>query len=76
MKHFAKFMSDQQLIDVIISSDNLEKPYSRRFIGDDDAIVNLMEKLGCRQLLADKLLILGEVLRECVSRGIQIPRSN
>jgi hypothetical protein len=32
--------------------------------------------LGLSQNLANKVMINGEVLRECAHRGLQIPRSN
>ncbi len=76
MHNFAQTMTDEQLLDVVRAMDNVARPLDRRFEGDDDPIVNLMKTLNLTQNIVDKLLVTGEVLRECVNRGIQIPRGN
>lgn len=76
MLDFAKNMSDEQLIDVVQAIDRVSKPLPERFEGDDAPIVELMSQLGLKQTIVDKLLITGEVLRECAHRGLQIPRPN
>jgi len=76
MLGFAKELSDQQLLDIVRVTDILAQPMDRRFEGDDKAITELMTDLKLNQTVVDKLLIAGEVLRECVSRGLQLPRGN
>lgn len=76
MHNFAQTMTDEQLLDAVRAMDNVARPLDRRFEGDDDPIVNLMKSLNLTQNIVDKLLVTGEVLRECVNRGIQIPRGN
>jgi len=76
MIDFAKKMSEAELLDVIKAMDNCAKPLARRFEGDDTAIVELMVRLNLPQDIASKALITTEVLRECVHRGIQMPRGN
>ena len=76
MKNFAKTMTDEELLAVVRAMDNVAQPLNRRFEGDDDAITALMKSLNLNQTVVDKLLVTGEVLRECVSRGLHIPRGN
>lgn len=76
MLGFAKDLTDQQLLDIVRAMDHVARPLDRRFEGDDDPIVELMKSMNLTQGLVDKLLITGEVLRECVSRGLQLPRGN
>jgi hypothetical protein len=76
MQNFASTMTDEQLLEVVRAMDNVARPMDRRFEGDDDPIVDLMKSLNLNQTVVDKLLVTGEVLRECVNRGIQIPRGN
>lgn len=73
---FTKSMTDEQLLDVVKAMDNASKLLDRRFEGDDDAIVKLMVDLDLSQNLANKALITGEVLRECLHRGLQMARGN
>lgn len=76
MLGFAKELSDQQLLDVVRAMDIVSLPLDRRFEGDDKAITDLMTALNLNQTVVDKLLISREVLRECVSRGLQLPLGN
>lgn len=76
MQNFASTLTDEQLLEVVRAMDNVARPLERRFEGDDGPIVDLMKSLNLTQNIVDKLLVTGEVLRECVNRGIQIPRGN
>ncbi len=76
MTNFFKNLPDDRLISVVKATDMLDKPLAYRFDGDDKALTDLMSELGLQQTVADKLLIAGQVLRECAHRGLQIPRSN
>lgn len=76
MHEFARQMTDEHLIRVVTALDRATKPLAQRFEGDDTDLVELMTSLGLKQDLVGKLLITGEVLRECAHRGIQIPRPN
>jgi hypothetical protein len=69
-------MTNEELLEVVQSMDRVSKPLPQRMEGDDAAIVNLMNRLNLNQTLVDKLLVQGEVLRECAHRGLQIPRPN
>lgn len=73
---FARGMSDAELIDVVQAMDHLAKPMSRRFEGDDTALVNMMQKVGLPQDVVSKALVTSVVMRECLSRGVQIPHGN
>lgn len=75
-QNFSRTLSDERLVEVVQAMDRVNNPLSRRMEGDDTAIVELMEELGLTQNLANKMMINGEVLRECAHRGLQIPRSN
>ena len=76
MNSLASNMSDERLMSVVSAIDRVSKPLDQRFEGDDEVIVELMAELGLKQDLVGKLLITGEVLRECAHRGLQIPRPN
>ena len=76
MQNFASELSDQEIVDVIQALDRMNNPLSRRMEGDDDAIVNLMNRLKVPQTIADKLLVGYVVAREATSRGLQISRPN
>lgn len=76
MSNFTKHLSDERIIEIVRAADSLHKPLKDRFDGDDAAIVALMTELKVPQTVADKLLITGQVLRECASRGLQIPYPN
>lgn len=76
MQDFARAMSDAELFAVVKAMDNASKKLDRRFEGDDDALVELMNRLNLPQDIASKALITGEVLRECVHRGLSMPRGN
>jgi len=69
-------MSDDELRSVVTAVDRVSRPLDQRFEGDDDQIVELMNKMGLSQSIVDKLLIAGLVMRECLHRGIQIPHGN
>lgn len=69
-------MTDCELIEVVRAMDRAILPLERRFEGDDTAITELMDNLGVRHTLAEKLIVTGAVLRECVARGISIQQSN
>jgi hypothetical protein len=74
--NFARTLSNDRLIDIVRSMDRVNNPLVRRMEGDDAAIVELMEELGLSQNIANKVMINGEVLRECAHRGLKIPRPN
>lgn len=76
MHEFARQMTDEHLIRIVTTLDRIAKPLPQRFEGDDTDLVELMNELGLKQDLISKLLITGEVLRECSHRGLQIPRPN
>jgi hypothetical protein len=76
MHDFARYLSDQEIIDVIQALDRINNPMNRRMEGDDAAIVNLMTKLSMPQTVAEKLLVGFVVAREAASRGLQIARPN
>ena len=68
--------SNEQLIEVVKALDAASNKLSRRFEGDDTAIIDLMNELGLSQNIVDKALNTGAVLREATARGIHIPRAN
>ncbi|MDW9481873.1 hypothetical protein GOB57_24805 [Sinorhizobium meliloti] len=76
MQEFARAMSDAELLAVVKAMDSASVRLDRRFEGDDDALVQLMDRLALPQDIASKALITGEVLRECVHRGLSMPRGN
>lgn len=76
MTNFYSALSDDRILRIVRAMDCVSKPLRDRFEGDDDAVVEVMNELGLNQTLADKLLVTGEVLRECAHRGLQIPRPN
>ncbi len=76
MNRFARDMTDEELLSVVQSIDRVSKPLAQRFEGDDEPIVNLIDRLGLKQDIATKMLINGEVMRECLHRGLHIPRPN
>lgn len=69
-------MTDEELIAIIRATDMTAKPIDQRFEGDDTSIVELMNEMGLKQTIVDKLLINGLVLREAVNRGLQISNPN
>lgn len=69
-------LSDDELISIVAAVDRISRPLDQRFEGDDDQIVELMNKMGLKQNIVDKLLIAGLVMRECLHRGIRIPHGN
>ena len=71
-----KELTDNQIISAIKAADVLELPMSRRFEGDDKALEDLVLSIGSKPTLVNKLLIRGEVLRECAERGLKVPRAN
>lgn len=76
MENFAREMSVDELIDIVLCGDVLSRPLERRYDGDDTPIRELMEWLKIPDTLAHMLLIVSEVNRECVARGIHVPRGN
>lgn len=71
-----KIMPDDELLEIIRATDMLAKPLDQRFDGDDKGIVELMNAMGLKQAVVDKMLINGLVLREAVSRGLQVSHPN
>lgn len=71
---FTRDMTDEELIEVVRSMDLAWQPLHSRFGGDDEPITMLMDRLGVPHILGST--ITGAVLRECVARGIAIPRPN
>jgi hypothetical protein len=71
--NFARTLSNDRLIDIVRSMDRVNNPLVRRMEGDDAAIVELMEELGLSQNIANKVMINGEVLRECAPLETDAP---
>ena len=65
-------LSNTEIITLIQCMDRLDLPMSRRFEGDDEQIVKLMNDLGLKQTLVDKLLLGGLVMREALHRGLVV----
>lgn len=69
-------MGNAELIELIRVSDVLALPLERRYAGDDTALVAFMDSLGLKQTVVDKMLIVGELLREALHRNLYLPRRN
>jgi hypothetical protein len=69
-------MGNAELIELIRVADVLALPLERRSEGDDTALVQLMDRLGLKQTVVDKMLIIGELLREALHRNLYLPRRN
>lgn len=76
MSDVIRNLSDERLIDIVRAADCIHKSLEERFPGDDKAIVELMHELKMPQTGVEKLLVAGQVFRECMHRGLQVSYPN
>lgn len=76
MSDIIKNLSNERLIEIVRAADCIHKSFEDRFPGDDKAIVDLMTELKMPQTGVEKLLVAGQVFRECMHRGLQVPYPN
>lgn len=74
MSNIITNLSDEKIIELIHIHDRLHLPINRRFDGDDSALNLLMDEMNIPRTLVEKLLILGLVMRESISRGLTVPK--
>lgn len=76
MSDVIRNLSNERLIDIVRAADSIHKLSGERFPGDDKAIVELMNELKMPQTGVEKLLVAGQVFRECMHRGLQVSYPN
>ena len=69
-------LSDEQIVNLVMSFDRQGLPLNRRFEGDDDVLREFVKDHGINDFAANFAIVLCVILREATLRGLTIPTVN